>query len=107
MLFYWAHIGYRESRIWVHQIHMGFVTDSDASDSVTLSRKIRLFTVEFLPSRTAARLTDYLCEVSKLYAHGGFRVRTILMDQEFDKVKDKMPSLEVNTTHFCNCGGIQ
>ena len=63
-----------------------------------LSRKIRLLTVEFLPSCTAAKLTDYLVKVSKLYAQGGFTVRTILMDQEFDKVKDKTPSLEVNTT---------
>ena len=65
---------------------------------VTLSRKIRLFTVEFMPSRTAAKLTDYLVKLSKLYARGGFMVRTILMDQEFDKVKDKMPLLELNTT---------
>ena len=27
---YWAHNGYKGSRIWVHQIHMGFMTDSDA-----------------------------------------------------------------------------
>ena len=63
-----------------------------------LSRKIRIFTVEFLPSHTAAKLTDYLVKISKLYARGCFTVRTILMDQEFDKVKDKMSSLEVNTT---------
>ena len=59
---------------------------------VTLSRNIRLFTVELV------KMTDYLVKVSKLYARGGFTVRTILMDQEFDKVKDKMPSLEDNTT---------
>ena len=57
-----------------------------------------LFTVEFLPSRTAAKLTDYLVKASKLYARGGFTVRTILMDQEFDKVRDKMPSFEAHTT---------
>ena len=72
---------------------------------VTLSRKIRLFTVEFLPSHTAAKLSEYIVKDSKLYARGGFMVQTILMDQEFDKVKDKMPSLEVNTTaareHVC------
>ena len=51
-----------------------------------------------MPSRTAAKLTDYLVKVSKLYARGGFTVRTILMDQAFDMVKDKMASLEVNTT---------
>ena len=65
---------------------------------VTLSRKIRLLTVEFLPSRTAAKLSEYLVKVSKLYARGGFTVRTILMDQEFDKVTDRVPTHEVNTT---------
>ena len=33
---------------------------------VTLSCKIRLLTVEFLPSRTAAKLSEYLVKVSKL-----------------------------------------
>ena len=62
----------------------------------TLSRKIKLFTVEFLPSRTAAQLTQYLVKVSKL--RGGFTVRTILMDQEFDNVMEKTPTIEINTT---------
>ncbi len=65
---------------------------------VTLSRKLRLLTVEFLSSRTAVKLSEYLVKVSKLYAHGGFTVRTVLMEQEFDKVADRVPTLEVNTT---------
>ena len=54
---------------------------------VTLSRKIRLFTVEFLPSRTAAKLTDYLVKVSKLYARGGFTVQTILFTKNSTRSK--------------------
>ena len=65
---------------------------------VTLSRKLRLFTVEYLPSRTAAQLSNYLAKVCKLYARGGFTISTVLMDQEFDKVAERMPMIEVNTT---------
>ena len=65
---------------------------------VTLSRKIRLFVVEFMSSRTAAQLTHYLVKVSKLYACRGFTVWTILMDQECDKVVEKMPAIEDNTS---------
>jgi len=60
---------------------------------VMLPPKIRLFTIEFLPSCTAAQLTDYLVKVSKLYSGGEFLVQTILMNQDFDKVKDKMPTV--------------
>ena len=33
---YWAHNGYKGSRIWVHQIHMGFMTDSDEEAKETI-----------------------------------------------------------------------
>ena len=59
---------------------------------VTMSRKIRQFTVKSLFSRPAAQLTHYLVKVTKLYARGRFTVRTILMDQEFDKVMENMPA---------------
>ena len=32
------------------------------------------------------------------YARGGFVVNLILMDMEFEKVKDALPLVEVNTT---------
>ena len=48
---------------------------------VTFSRKIRLFTVELFPRRTAAQLSSYLTKVVKLYVRGGFYIRTILMDK--------------------------
>ena len=48
---------------------------------VTLSRKIRLFAVKFLPSCTAAQLSSHLTKVFKLYVGGIFSIRTILIDQ--------------------------
>ena len=32
------------------------------------------------------------------YARGGFVVNLMLMDQEFEKIKDALPLVEVNTT---------
>ena len=37
-------------------------------------------------------------KIVKLYALGGFRVRVILMDMEFEKVKDEVALVELNTT---------
>ena len=37
-------------------------------------------------------------KIVKLYALGGFRVRVILMDMEFEKVKDEVELVELNTT---------
>ena len=65
---------------------------------VTLSRDIRLFTCEHVPCRTAAQLSKSLVKVLWLYARGGFRVNTIMMDMEFEKVRDLLPMTEVNTT---------
>jgi len=64
----------------------------------TLSRDIRFATVEYVPSRTAKQLGRHLKRVIRRYAMGGFVVRVILMDQEFDKVRDEVGLVEVNTT---------
>lgn len=65
---------------------------------VTLSRRINLITIEHAPTRTATQLSNLLQRVVQVYLRAGFHPRTIMMDMEFDKVKDKMPSLVVNTT---------
>ena len=41
--------------------------------------------------------------ITNLYARGGFRVRTIMMDMEFEKVKEQegMELVDVNTTAAC------
>ena len=36
--------------------------------------------------------------VLQVYEHAGFRVRTILMDRELEKVQDLIPRVECNTT---------
>ena len=33
-----------------------------------------------------------------IYAGGGFLVRLVLMDMEFEKVKDLVPLVDINTT---------
>ena len=62
---------------------------------VTLSQKIQLFTVELFPSLTAVQLISHLTKVLKLYERGGFSIRNIFMDQEFDKVMENIPEIEV------------
>ena len=36
-------------------------------------------------------------KIVKLYAKGGFQVKVILMDKEFEKIKDAVGHLEINT----------
>ena len=64
---------------------------------VILSEKIELFTVKFLPRRTAAQLSIHLIKAVKIYAIGGLSIRTILMDQEFDKAIENIPAVDINT----------
>ena len=64
---------------------------------VTLLRKIKFRTTQFLPKRTARKLASSLTKVLMLYARGGFIVNLALMDKEFDTIKEFVPFLEVNT----------
>jgi hypothetical protein len=64
----------------------------------TLSRKLQLATVEQLPLRMATQLSNSLIKIVKLYACIGFIVRVIMMDQEFDRVKEACDMVEINTT---------
>ena len=56
----------------------------------TFSRDIRFGTAEHVPSRTAKQLANSLMKVVKLYAKGGFVVRNLLMDGEFEKFKPEI-----------------
>ena len=64
----------------------------------TLSRKLQLGAVKQLLSRTATQLSNSLTKIVKLYAQPGYIVHVIMMDQEFDKVKDTCDTVEINTT---------
>jgi hypothetical protein len=87
-----------------HRLHRFVVITADVmfvngiAFLTTLSRKLQLSTVEQLPSRTAMQLSNSLTKIVRLYAHTGFIVRVIMMDQEFDKVKDACNMVEINTT---------
>jgi hypothetical protein len=64
---------------------------------VTLSRWIKFITVEHVPVRTAISLSKHITRVLQVYERAGFRVRTILMDGEFEKVRYLIPRVECNT----------
>jgi hypothetical protein len=65
---------------------------------VTLSRRIKFITVEHVPVRTATSLSKHITRVLQVYEHAGLRVRMILMDGKFEKVRDFIPRVECNTT---------
>jgi hypothetical protein len=65
---------------------------------VTSSRGISLITIEFLPSRTAKRLASSIERVVRIHAKAGFVVQTSMMDMEFEKLKDLLPRITLNTT---------
>ena len=67
---------------------------------VTFSQNIILFTTENLPSRKAGQISSAIIIVINLYARGGFIIRVIMMDMEFEKLKDApdMELIDVNTT---------
>eukprot|EP00804_Cyclotella_cryptica_P009645 CCRYP_011211-RA/>CCRYP_011211-RA protein AED:0.13 eAED:-0.02 QI:0/-1/0/1/-1/0/1/0/116 len=65
---------------------------------VTLSRGIKLLTIEFLPSRTGNQLHDSLQTVARLYRRGGFLIKMCPMDMEFKPIKDFLKDMPNNTT---------
>ena len=63
----------------------------------SLSRNIRLITMEHIPRHTAKQLGIALNKIVELYARVGFVVNVIFMDQKFDKVEDEVGLVEINT----------
>ncbi len=57
-----------------------------------------IVTAEHVRVRTALSLSKHMKRVTEVYGRAGFRVRSILMDGEFEKLKPLMPSVECNTT---------
>ena len=64
----------------------------------TLSRNIMMFSVEFIPSQTAAQIGRSLMKIICIYARGGFMFNVIFMDQEFYKVESEVELVQINTT---------
>ena len=55
---------------------------------VSSSRNIMLTTIEHAPDHKALKLGYLLHRIMNTYTRAGFKVHTILMDNEFEKVQD-------------------
>jgi hypothetical protein len=65
---------------------------------VSVARGLNLVTAEFTPSRRAKQLAAGITRMMDLYTCGGFQVGTVLMDNEFEKLRNLVPILAINTT---------
>jgi hypothetical protein len=65
---------------------------------VSVSRGLNLVTAEYTPSCMAKQLAVGIRRVMDLYLHGGFHEGRVLMDNEFEKLRNLVPILAVNTT---------
>ncbi len=65
---------------------------------MTVLKRTKFVTAEHMPVRTRAILSKHLPWVLLVHGHARFRVRNILMDREFEKIKELMPTVECNTT---------
>ena len=54
-------------------------------------------TVEYTPARTSKSLVKHIKRVLKVYNRAGFTVRYVMMDGEFEKVKELLPTIVCNT----------
>ncbi len=68
---------------------------------IMVSWRIKFVTAEHLQVRTASNLSKQLkhvLHVLQVYGYARFFVTTILMDREFEKVKQSLPTVEYSTT---------
>jgi hypothetical protein len=65
---------------------------------VSVARGLNLVTSEHMPTRTAKQLAAGIVRVMDLYLRGGFQVGMVLMDNKFDKLRNLVLVLAVNTT---------
>jgi hypothetical protein len=65
---------------------------------LTVSGHLKFVMAEHVPVRTAMHLSKHIKRVLDVYGRANFKIRTILMDGEFEKVKPFLPTLECNTT---------
>ncbi len=64
---------------------------------VSVLRNINLVTIEHAPQRNAAKLGSLIHQIVWSYSRASFTIQTILMDKEFEKVRDHVPKLILNT----------
>ena len=69
---------------------------------VSSSRNINLTMIEHIPTCTADKLGALLHRIINVYVHAGFTVETILMDNEFEKIRDYVQHATLNTLLLLN-----
>ena len=65
---------------------------------LTVAIKLKFVTVEHTPVRTANLLVKHIKRVLQVNDRAGFTVRYIMMDGEFEKVKELLLTIVCNTT---------
>ncbi|KAL7469296.1 LOW QUALITY PROTEIN: hypothetical protein ACHAXS_009566 [Conticribra weissflogii] len=65
---------------------------------VTASRGIKFITIEHSPTQTTSQLKQSLIRIMQLYGRAGFKIQTILVDGQFDPLKQHLPNVVINTT---------
>ena len=65
---------------------------------LTVVIKLKFVTVEYTPVHTAKLLVKHIKRVLQVYDRAGFTVRYIMMDGEFEKLKELLPTIVCNTT---------
>jgi hypothetical protein len=63
---------------------------------VSASRNLNLITIKHTPQRTASKIAYLLQRIVRIYNCAGFTVQTILMDNEFEKVQNHLPAINLN-----------
>ena len=63
-----------------------------------VSIKLKFVTVEHTPVRTSKSLVKYIKRVLQVYNIAGFTVRYMMMDGEFEKLKELLLTIVCNTT---------
>ena len=65
---------------------------------LTVAIKLKFVTVEHTPVCTDKSLVKHIKRVLQVYDRAGFTVRYVMMDGEFEKVKELIPTIVCNTT---------
>ena len=65
---------------------------------LTVAIKLNFVTVEYTPVRTTKSLVKHIKRVLQFYDIAVFTVRYGMMDREFEKVKELLPTIVCNTT---------
>ncbi|KAL7460338.1 LOW QUALITY PROTEIN: hypothetical protein ACHAXS_000795 [Conticribra weissflogii] len=74
---------------------------------VTVSRGIKFITIEHTPQQTVHQLKQSLMRVMQIYARAGFTVQTILVDGQFELLKQQLFKLNNTTASSEHVGEVE